>query len=45
MLSSDPNPSTALTAYPVSTLVNNPRHDTPQCLEPVSVQGVHYPPS
>ena len=40
-----PYPSTALTAYPVSTLVNNPRHDTPQCLEPVSVQGVHYPPS
>jgi len=26
-----------LTAYPVSTLVNNPRHDAPQCLEPVSV--------
>jgi putative SOS response-associated peptidase YedK len=40
-----PYPSTALRAYPVSTLVNNPRHDTPQCLEPVSVQGVHYPPS
>jgi putative SOS response-associated peptidase YedK len=32
-----PYPSTALTAYPVSTLVNNPRHDVPQCLEPVSV--------
>ncbi len=29
--------SEELTAYPVSTLVNNPRHDTPQCLEPVSV--------
>ena len=26
-----------LVAYSVSTLVNNPRHDTPQCLEPVSV--------
>lgn len=26
-----------LKAYPVSTLVNNPRHDVPQCLEPVSV--------
>ncbi|MEK7349974.1 MAG: SOS response-associated peptidase [Nitrospirota bacterium] len=26
-----------LMAYPVSTLVNNPRHDMPQCLEPVSV--------
>jgi putative SOS response-associated peptidase YedK len=24
-----------LMAYPVSTLVNNPRHDVPQCLEPV----------
>jgi putative SOS response-associated peptidase YedK len=32
-----PYPSDALRAYPVSTLVNNPRHDTPQCLEPVSV--------
>lgn len=30
-------PSEELTAYPVSTLVNNPRNDTPQCLEPVSV--------
>ena len=29
--------SEELTAYPVSTLVNNPRHDVPQCLEPVSV--------
>ena len=26
-----------MTAFPVSTLVNNPRHDAPQCLEPVSV--------
>lgn len=25
-----------LIAYPVSTLVNNPRHDVPQCLEPLS---------
>ena len=32
-----PYPSEELTAYPVSTLVNNPRHDGPQCLEPVSV--------
>lgn len=32
-----PYPSDALRAYPVSTLVNNPRHDVPQCLEPVSV--------
>lgn len=29
--------SEELTAYPVSALVNNPRHDAPQCLEPVSV--------
>ena len=26
-----------MTAFPVSTLVNNPRHDAPQCLEPISV--------
>jgi putative SOS response-associated peptidase YedK len=32
-----PYTSEELTAYPVSTLVNNPRHDVPQCLEPVSV--------
>jgi putative SOS response-associated peptidase YedK len=29
--------SEELTAYPVSTFVNNPRHDAPQCLEPMSV--------
>jgi len=32
-----PYPSEELTAFPVSTLVNNPRHDAPQCLEPVTV--------
>ena len=32
-----PFTSEELVAYPVSTLVNNPRHDAPQCLEPVSV--------
>ena len=32
-----PDPSEELTAYPVSTLVNNPHHDAPQCLEPVSM--------
>jgi len=32
-----PYPSEELTAFPVSTLVNNPRHDAPQCLEPVAV--------
>lgn len=31
-----PYPSEELTAYPVSTLVNNPRHDAPDCLEPLS---------
>lgn len=30
-----PCPSEELQAYPVSTLVNNPRHNAPQCLEPV----------
>ncbi len=29
--------SEELMAYPVSTLVNNPRHDVPQCLERASV--------
>ena len=28
-------PAEHMTAFPVSTLVNNPRHDAPQCLEPV----------
>ena len=32
-----PYSSEELTAYPVSTLVNNPRNDVRQCLEPVSV--------
>jgi putative SOS response-associated peptidase YedK len=32
-----PYPSEDLIAYPVSTLVNNPRHDVPECLEPVPV--------
>jgi len=32
-----PYPSEELRAYPVSTLVNNPRHNVPQCLEPVPV--------
>jgi putative SOS response-associated peptidase YedK len=32
-----PYPSEELTAYPVSTLVNNPHNDGRQCLEPVSV--------
>ncbi|CAE6778408.1 SOS response-associated peptidase [Nitrospira defluvii] len=32
-----PYPTEELTVYPVSTLVNNPRHDAPDCLESVSV--------
>ena len=32
-----PYPGEELMACPVSTQVNNPRHDVPQCLEPVSV--------
>lgn len=31
-----PYPSEELRAYPVSTLVNNPRHDAPQCLDPIT---------
>jgi putative SOS response-associated peptidase YedK len=32
-----PYPGDELLAHPVSTLVNNPRHDAPDCLEAVSV--------
>lgn len=28
-----PSPDEALTAYPVSTAVNNPRHDSPDCID------------
>jgi putative SOS response-associated peptidase YedK len=31
-----PYPSEEILAYPVSRLVNNPRHDVPDCLEPIS---------
>ncbi len=30
-----PYPAEAMTAWPVSTKVNNPRHDAPDCLERV----------
>jgi putative SOS response-associated peptidase YedK len=30
-----PYPATRMRAYPVSTLVNNPRNDLPECIEPV----------
>jgi putative SOS response-associated peptidase YedK len=32
-----PYPSEELLAYPVSTPVNNPRHDAPECLGPLPV--------
>lgn len=32
-----PFPAEHMTAFPVSTLVNNPRHDASQCLEPVAI--------
>lgn len=31
-----PFPAERMAAYPVSTLVNSPRHDSPQCLMPLS---------
>ncbi|MEH2407330.1 SOS response-associated peptidase [Nostoc sp.] len=31
-----PYPAPAMTAYPVSTLVNNSRHNSPQCIIPLS---------
>ncbi len=30
-----PYPAATMTAYPVSTLVNNPRHDAPECVVPL----------
>lgn len=34
-----PYPADRMTAYPVSTLVNSPANDLPQCIEPADVQG------
>jgi putative SOS response-associated peptidase YedK len=31
-----PYPAEEMTAYPVSTRVNNPANDSPECLEPVA---------
>jgi putative SOS response-associated peptidase YedK len=31
-----PLPDDWMTAHPVSRLVNNPRNDSPRCIEPVS---------
>ncbi|MUG98690.1 hypothetical protein F7734_42925 [Scytonema sp. UIC 10036] len=33
-----PYPSEAMTAYPVSTAVNNPKHDSPDCVQPLSAK-------
>ena len=33
-----PYPADAMSAYPVSTRVNNPAHDSPDCIEPVPGQ-------
>lgn len=35
-----PFSSEALTAYPVNPLVNNPRDDTPECVEPLAVPAI-----
>ncbi len=34
-----PYPEGALEAYPVSPYVNNPRHDDPRCIEPITAGG------
>ncbi len=31
-----PYPAKAMTSYPVSTLVNKPQHNTPECIMPIS---------
>jgi putative SOS response-associated peptidase YedK len=31
-----PYPSEAMAAYPVRTLVNNPKADEPKCIEPAA---------
>lgn len=31
-----PYPAAKMTAYPVSTVVNNPRNDTPECIQPIA---------
>lgn len=39
-----PYDATAMELYPVSSLVNNPRHDMPDCTVPVSVPSADDPP-
>lgn len=36
-----PYPATAMTAYPVSKLVNSPKHNSPECIIPVNEQNHH----
>ncbi|OGO61586.1 MAG: hypothetical protein A2029_02055 [Chloroflexi bacterium RBG_19FT_COMBO_47_9] len=31
-----PYPSSAMSAYPVSKIVNAPQNDTPECIKPIS---------
>jgi putative SOS response-associated peptidase YedK len=38
-----PYPDSEMVAYPVSTLVNNPGNDSPQCLEPEPVEDAPPP--
>ena len=33
----DPTPETLLAVHPVSTRVNSPRHDDPECIAPTSL--------
>jgi putative SOS response-associated peptidase YedK len=33
----DPYPSAQMKAYPVSTLVNSPKNDTPECKQPIAI--------
>lgn len=36
-----PYPATAMTAYPVSKLVNSPKHNSPECIIPLHEQNSH----
>ncbi|WP_066381475.1 MULTISPECIES: SOS response-associated peptidase [unclassified Anabaena] len=36
-----PYPATAMTAYPVSKLVNSPKHNSPECIIPLNEQSTH----
>ena len=37
-----PFDASAMRRYPVSTVVNNPRHDGPECVEPTASQGTLF---